>query len=99
MGYYPQESLYKPYKYHGYTVRGTPNCPLNTNIQGFANLTSFIQGEVFLFGDVGDVGMFFRPPQKKSGTARLNLCVKRCVLRKTGKFHPNSHGQRILTWI
>ena len=24
MGYYPQESLYKPYKYHGYTVRGTP---------------------------------------------------------------------------
>ena len=19
----------KPYKYHGYTVRGTPNCPLN----------------------------------------------------------------------
>ena len=27
-GYYPQESLYKPYKYHGYTVRGTPNCPL-----------------------------------------------------------------------
>ena len=32
MGYYPQESLYKPYKYHGYTVRGTPNCPL---IPGF----------------------------------------------------------------
>ena len=29
MAYYPQESLYKPYKYHGYTVRGTPNCPLN----------------------------------------------------------------------
>ena len=29
MGYYPQESLYKPYKYHGYAVRGTPNCPLN----------------------------------------------------------------------
>ena len=29
MGYYSQESLYKPYKYHGYTnVRGTPNCPL-----------------------------------------------------------------------
>ena len=28
MGYYPQESLYKPYKYHGYTVRGTPHCPL-----------------------------------------------------------------------
>ena len=28
MGYYPQESLYKPYKYHGYTVRGTLNCPL-----------------------------------------------------------------------
>ncbi len=28
MGYYPQESLYKPYMYHGYTVRGTPNCPL-----------------------------------------------------------------------
>ena len=28
MGYYPQESLYKPYKYHGYTVRGTHNCPL-----------------------------------------------------------------------
>ena len=28
MGYYPQESLYKPYKYHGYTVRGTPNCAL-----------------------------------------------------------------------
>ena len=28
MGYYPQESLYKPYKYHGYTVWGTPNCPL-----------------------------------------------------------------------
>ena len=27
MGYYPQESLYKPYKYHGYTVRGTHNCP------------------------------------------------------------------------
>ena len=27
--YYPQESLYKPYKYHGYTVRGTPNCPLS----------------------------------------------------------------------
>ena len=26
--YCPQESLYKPYKYHGYTVRGTPNCPL-----------------------------------------------------------------------
>ena len=23
MGYYPQESLYKPYKYHGYTVMGT----------------------------------------------------------------------------
>ena len=23
MGYYPQESLYKPYKYHGYTVTGT----------------------------------------------------------------------------
>ena len=31
MGYYPQESLYKPYKYHGYTVRGTPNCPLITD--------------------------------------------------------------------
>ncbi len=30
MGYYPQESLYKPYKYHVYTVRGTPNCPLIT---------------------------------------------------------------------
>ena len=29
MGYYPQESLYKPYKYDGYTVRGTPNCPLS----------------------------------------------------------------------
>ena len=28
ISYYPQESLYKPYKYHGYTVRGTPNCPL-----------------------------------------------------------------------
>ena len=28
MVYNPQESLYKPYKYHGYTVRGTPNCPL-----------------------------------------------------------------------
>ena len=30
MGYYvlSQESLYKFYKYHGYTVRGTPNCPL-----------------------------------------------------------------------
>ena len=28
MGYYPQESLYNSYKYHGYTVRGTPNCPL-----------------------------------------------------------------------
>ena len=28
MGYYHQESLYKPYKYHGYTVRGTPHCPL-----------------------------------------------------------------------
>ena len=26
------KSLYMPYKYHGYTVRGTPNCPL---IQGF----------------------------------------------------------------
>ena len=26
MGYNPQESLH--YKYHGYTVRGTPNCPL-----------------------------------------------------------------------
>ena len=23
------KSLYKPYKYHGYTVRGTPNCPLS----------------------------------------------------------------------
>ena len=22
------KSLYKPYKYHGYTVRGTPDCPL-----------------------------------------------------------------------
>ena len=32
MGYYPQESLYKPYKYHGYTVRGTPNCPLRFGI-------------------------------------------------------------------
>ena len=21
--------IYKPYKYHGYTVRGTPNCPLS----------------------------------------------------------------------
>ncbi len=31
MGYYPQESLYKPYKNHGYTVRGTPNCPLITS--------------------------------------------------------------------
>ena len=31
MGYYPQESLYKPYKDHGYTVRGTPNCPLKLN--------------------------------------------------------------------
>ena len=28
-GLLSQESLYKPYKYHGYTVRGTPNCPLN----------------------------------------------------------------------
>ena len=33
MGYYPQESLYKPYKYHGYTVRGTLNCPLNIGLQ------------------------------------------------------------------
>ena len=33
MGYYPQESLYKPYKYHGYTVRGTPNCPLRDSFQ------------------------------------------------------------------
>ena len=32
MGYYPQESLYKPYKYHGYTVRGTSNCPLNQHV-------------------------------------------------------------------
>ena len=28
------ESLYKPYKYHGYTVRGTPNCPLNDRLAG-----------------------------------------------------------------
>ena len=34
MGYYPQESLSKPYKYHGYTVRGTPNCPLNGRFSG-----------------------------------------------------------------
>ena len=24
----PRMPIYKPYKYHGYTVRGTPNCPL-----------------------------------------------------------------------
>ena len=36
MGYYPQESLYKPYKYHGYTVRGTPNCPLKGNTWSYA---------------------------------------------------------------
>ena len=24
---------YKPYKYHGYTVRGTPNCPLTETYQ------------------------------------------------------------------
>ena len=39
MGYYPQESLYKPYKYHGYTVRGTPNCPLKqVKLQFLLNL-------------------------------------------------------------
>ena len=35
MGYYPQESLYKPYKYHGFIllgVHGTPNCPLKVDI-------------------------------------------------------------------
>ena len=26
------KSQYKPYKYHGYTVRGTPNCPLKHGI-------------------------------------------------------------------
>ena len=24
--------IFSPYKYHGYTVRGTPNCPLILNI-------------------------------------------------------------------
>ena len=47
MGYYPQESLYKPYKYHGYTVRGTPNCPLKSGksqsrpLRTLSSLTSF----------------------------------------------------------
>ena len=33
--------IYKPYKYHGYTVRGTPNCPLirnSTNDPNYDNL-------------------------------------------------------------
>ena len=42
MGYYPQESLYKHYKYHGYTVRGTPNCPL-------IHIFDFQDQDVFIF--------------------------------------------------
>ena len=52
MGYYPQESLYKPYKYHGYTVRGPPNCPLKTE---------FISGSVGFSGTPKDMG----PPYGK----------------------------------
>ncbi len=45
-GYYPQESLYKPYKYHGYTVRGTPNCPLNKG-KFFKTSTGWEVGDFF----------------------------------------------------
>ena len=31
-GYNPQESLQNTIKYHGYTVRVTPNCPLNHDL-------------------------------------------------------------------
>ena len=44
MGYYPQESLYKPYKYHGYTVRGTPNCPLILGSCGFQLMANWWLG-------------------------------------------------------
>ena len=25
----PRIPIFSPYKYHGYTIRGTPNCPLS----------------------------------------------------------------------
>ena len=59
MGYYPQESLYKPYKYHGYTVRGYTqlsldihHAPSKRTIQ-WAEKTSTIQRPV---------GVWFTPP-------------------------------------
>ena len=64
MGYYPQESLYKPYKYHGYTVRGTPNCPLSIySASMFISLMAEAQKpmevlSVACFGD-GSVGTFW----------------------------------------
>ena len=49
MGYYPQESLYKPYKYHGYTVGGTPNCPLKYTNLNPLNIPWFFSRTIFFW--------------------------------------------------
>ena len=68
MGYYPQESLYKPYKYHGYTVRGTPNCPLFQRCFEKQKVTSldFLQTRPFLI-------------QKKSAWCQNNEYTSGCT--------------------
>ena len=52
MGYYPQESLYMPYKYHGYTVRGTPNCPLIHRKKWCLNTVAVVQDQTPLEGSI-----------------------------------------------
>ncbi len=84
MGYNPQESLgntINTYRYHGYPVRGTPNCPLIT-VRLFAfktpvpssphSLTRWHHGNIlFLPRNVG----VFKPSKQDTGLQRCKYLL------------------------
>ena len=86
MGYYPQESLYKPYKYHGYTVRGTPICQLLSILAG--SIASADGQSITMHlgvADLLDTGIHPFPPfslgrsKKKTSKKPEGHRLKRCI--------------------
>ena len=80
MGYYPEESLYKPYKYHGYTVRGTPNCPLTLPAKCLQNLEVFFYSSQALRWS--NCSVFFLVPSCSSNFQRAEggFCLAAFVI-------------------
>ena len=48
----PRIPIYKPYKYHGYTVRGTPNFPLILGRDKSPFVFLFVAKKIRVIGDL-----------------------------------------------